>query len=163
MISVVSPRVRTIVCLSILTLAALIVRGAWKWREHGLVNLISCLLIIAAPAAGIVIGRTVRSALLFRDLDRYEAAAQWVSAHNNPNTLSVIHLPPQYGDLAYGVHYDRDGVCGTTIDFFWGGGFPVKHVVRRYATNPTWVRVEKCYKGWERIRPISENWYEIAD
>jgi hypothetical protein len=149
--------------VALATLATLIVRGAWKWRERGIVNLVSCLLIVAAPEAGIVIGRTVRGALLSHDLERYRAAAQWVSAHYKPNTLSVIHLPPRYGDLAYGVHYERDDVCGTTIDFYWGGAFPVKHVVRRFAANPDWLRVDKCHKDWGLVRPISGNWYEITD
>jgi len=61
------------------------------------------------------------------------------------------------------VYYEHDDSCGMTIDFYWGDGFPVKHVVHRYATNPGWVSVEKCYKDWGRIHPISGNWYEISD
>jgi len=145
------------------SLVTLVIRGALKWRERGLVDLISCLLIVAACPAGVAIGRMVRGVVLSHDIDRYNAAAKWVAAHNRPDSSNLVHLPPQYGDLAYGVNYERDDVCGIMIDFYWGGGFPVKHIVRRYATNPGWVRVEKCHKDWERIHPVSDNWYEIAD
>jgi len=63
-------------------LVALVIRGTLKWREHGLVNLVSCLLIVAACPAEMAVGRTMRSVVLSHDLDRYDAAAKWVSAHN---------------------------------------------------------------------------------
>lgn len=56
-----------------------------------------------------------------------------------------------------------DELCGTRIDFVWGGAFPVKHVVRRYTTNPKWTSIEVCYRDWVRITPISTNWYEMSD
>ena len=148
---------------AVFLIVALVIRGALKWRERGLVNLISCLLIVAACPAGVGIGRMVRGVLLSHDLDQYDAAVTWVSAHNKPDSSHLIQLPPQFGNLAYGVYYEHDDLCGMTIDFYWGGGFPVKHIVRRYAANPGWVRVGKCHRDWGRIHPISENWYEIAD
>jgi len=144
-------------------LIRLVVRGAIKWRERGVAYVISCVLIVAASPVGIAVGRTVRTVVWSHDLDRYTAAAQWVLNNSKPDSSNPVPLPSRYADLGYIVYHERDELCGTRIDFLWAGGFPVKHVVRRYATNPKWVSVEKCYRDWGRIKPISSNWYEIAD
>jgi hypothetical protein len=144
-------------------LVGLVVRGTITWRERGIAHVISCLLIVVASPVGIAVGRTVRGVELSHDLDRYNAAAQWVLTHGNPDSTNRVPLPSRYADLGYGVYYERDALCGTRIDFLWGGAFPVKHVVRRYATSPKWMSIEECRKDWARITPISSNWYEMSD
>lgn len=104
--------------MAFLSLVTLVIRGILKWRERGLVNLISCVFLVAAPVAGIAIGRTTRSVVLSHDLDRYNAAAKWVTIHHKPDSNNLIHLPPQYGDLACGVYYEHDDLCGTRIHFY---------------------------------------------
>jgi hypothetical protein len=141
----------------------LVVQGTIKWRERGIANFISCILIVAALSAGLVTGREVRSLQLSHDLERYNAAAQWVLIHGIPDSTNRVPLPTRYADLGYAVYFETDALCGTRIDFAWADAFPVKHVVRRYATNPGWTSIEKCYKDWTRIAPISANWYEMSD
>ena len=141
----------------------LVVRGAIKWREHGIAHLISCLLIVVAAPAGIAAGRVVRSLEWSYKLGRYNEAAQWVISHSNPDAINRVPLPPHYADLGYGVYYERDALCGTRIDFLWGDAFPVKHVVRRYTRSSKWLSIEACRKNWGRITPLSSNWYEMSD
>jgi hypothetical protein len=141
----------------------LAVRGAIKWRERGIAYLISCLLIVVAAPAGIAAGRTVSRLELSHNLDRYNEAAQWVISHSNPDGINRVPLPSRYADLGYGVYYERDELCGTRIDFLWGEAFPVKHVVRRYATSSKWISIKECHKDWGRITPISSNWYAMSD
>jgi hypothetical protein len=148
---------------ALILLVGKVVQGAIKWRQRGLVNLISCLLIVAALVTGSLTGRLVRSLQLSYDLARYNAAAQWILTHSYPDSTNHVPLPSRYAELGYGVNYERDSLCGTKIDFFWGEAFPVKHVVRRYATDPRWISIEGCSKGWARITPISTNWYEMSD
>jgi len=61
------------------------------------------------------------------------------------------------------VFYERDASCGARIDFLWGAGFPLKHVVRRYATSATWIKVDDCIRSWRNIEPMAPNWYELTD
>lgn len=141
----------------------LVVQAIIKWRERGLANFISCILIVAALSVGTVIGRELRSLQLSHDIERYNAAAQWVLTHMSPDSTSRVLLPARYADLGYALYFERDALCGATIDFAWGSAFPVKHVVRRYAGNPGWTSIEKCYKDWTRITQIAPNWYEMSD
>lgn len=148
---------------ALILLVGLVIQEIIKWRERGVANVISCVLIVAASLVGPVAGRTVRSLQLSHDIDRYNAAAQWVLTHNNPDSIKLVSLPSHYADLGHVVIYESDELCGTRIDFLWGVAFPVKHVVRRYATSTKWLSVKECRKYWGRITPISMNWYELSD
>lgn len=151
------------VAAALFWLIALLVQGVVKWREHGITNLVSSLLIIVVFPLAVLCGQAIRSAVFSYEVDRWNQAVTWVATNKKPNSGNPIDLPPPYSDLAYGVHYRHDDACGLTIDFFWGGGFPVKHTVRRYAVNPKWIDIEECQRGWSRGRVISERWYEISD
>jgi hypothetical protein len=144
-------------------LVVLVVQGAIRWREKGLQNLVACLLVIAVFPAAVLCGKAIRSAVFDYQLDRWNRAVTWVTTTHLPNQGDLIRLPAPYSDLAYGVHYTHDEDCGLMIDFFWGGGFPVKHTVRRYAANRKWLAAEQCTAGWSRGREIGGRWYEISD
>lgn len=148
---------------ALVLMVGLVIQGIVKWRQRGVANLISCILIVAASLGGPAAGRVVRSLQLSHNIDRYNAAARWVMAHNKPDNTKFVLLPSQYADLGHTVIYESDGLCGTRIDFLWGGAFPVKHVVRRFTTSTKWLRVTDCRKYWGRITPISSNWYEMSD
>jgi hypothetical protein len=147
---------------AVVWLVALSVRGAIKWRERGLVNLVSFSLIVLSLPLAIFCGQVIRGAVFSYNLNRWNQAVAWVLAHNEPDRDGRIELPAEYSDLAYGVHYKNEDPCGLTVDFFWGSGFPVKHTVRRYATNPEWIDMRKCWIGWRSGRVISGDWYELS-
>lgn len=148
---------------ALIALAILGIQGAIKWRERGLANLLSCLLIVLSFPAGVLVGQAIRSSIFAHDLARWNQAAAWVIANKAPNAGASMELPPQFSDLAHLVHYKTDESCGLMIDFFWGGGFPVKHTVRRYATNPEWMDIRECQAHWSRGRHLAGDWYEISD
>lgn len=148
---------------ALIALVAFAIQGAIKWRERGLTNLLSCLLVALSFPTAVLLGQEIRSKIFSHNLDRWNQAVTWVTTHKAPNSGAPIELPSQYSDLAYGVHYNTDKSCGLTVDFFWGGGFPVKHSVRRYATNPEWIDMKQCRSNWSRGRGLSGNWYEISD
>jgi len=139
------------------------VQGALKWRTHGIHKLLSCLPLLAALPFAVFCGHAIRHAIFSHDIHRWNEAVEWVKAENKPNPDHRIQLPLQYADLAYGVFYTDDDTCGLMIDFFWGGAFPVKHTVRRYAPNPEWSDTQQCRESWHNIRTLSGNWYEISD
>lgn len=141
----------------------LAIRSAKSWRARGLVNLLSCLLLALSFPIAAFLGQAIRSMIFACNMDRWNQAAAWVMAHNKPNSETPIELPTQYSDLAYGVQYKTDISCGIMLDFLWGDGFPVKHTVRRYATDPNWLNMKQCRAGWARGRRLSGNWYEISD
>ena len=148
---------------AIIYIGMLFVLAITKWRDQALVNLLSCLLIVLSVPAAIFSGHKFRSMIFSYNLDRWNQAVVWVVSHNRPNQDRPIQLPDQYSDLARGVHYKYEKSCGLMVDFFWGGGFPVKHTVRRYASNPKWVDIKQCGVDWSRGRTLSGNWYEISD
>ena len=149
--------------IAIVLVAVLLFQAALKWRERGLLNLVSCVLIVVAFPLAAAFGKTIRSAVFTYNLDRWHQAVIWITAHNRPNQVNIIKLPSLYSDLASVVHYTHDKRCGLMIDFFWGGGFPVKHTVRRYAVKPDWMDLKACRTDWSRGRMISGRWYEISD
>lgn len=149
--------------VALVTIMLLIIQGVVKWREHGWVNLVSCLLIVASFSLAALSGNAVRKAVFQHNLDRWNRAAVWVMTHHEANEDMPIKLPPPYSRIAYVVWYRYDKPCGLMIDFVWGSGFPVKHTVRRYATDPAWIDKAQCHKDWSRGRVLSGNWYEISD
>jgi hypothetical protein len=149
--------------IALISLGALAFRGAIKWRERGLANLASCLLLVASFPTAVFLGHAIRNTIFSHELDRWNQAAVWVMTHNDPNGNTPIELPQRYADLAYAVHYEVNQSCGLVVDFFWGGGFPVKHTVRRYANNPSWTEIRECRVGWRGGRRLSGRWYEISD
>lgn len=143
--------------------ATLILLGAINFREKALGNLLSCLIIIATVPAAMRCGDAISSVVFWYKLDRWNQAVQWVMAHNTPNQPGWIHLPAQYADLADEVGYSDDKACGLMVDFSWGDGWPIKHVMRRYALNPAWADMAQCRQDWTSDKELSRNWYEISD
>lgn len=140
---------------------------AWvlaRGKGHRLKGGIAALAVLAAIPVGLEVGHAVRDRQFQRDLPRYQAAATWASALAVPgDTVVVLPLPAAYADLAYAVHIRQDQACGVWVDFFWGGGFPVKHTVRRYAADPSSMERKPCREGWRRGRWRAQGWYELAD
>lgn len=125
---------------------------------------IAALAVLAVIPAGVEIGHLIRDWQFQRDLPRYQAAAAWAAALAVPgDTVVVLQVPAQYRDLAYAVHISQDDACGVMVDFFWGGGFPVKHTVRRYIAAPTSMERKPCREGWRRGRQRADGWFELAD
>jgi hypothetical protein len=143
--------------------AVLVVLGAVNFRKKAVGNLLSCLMIIATVPVAFRCGDAIGSAIFSYKLDRWNEAAKWVIAHNHPNQSGWIHLPPQYADLADEVSYSNDKTCGVMVDFSWGDGWPIKHIMRRYAPNPAWVDIPQCRQDWTGDMELSRNWYEISD
>ena len=138
-------------------------RALFRWREQRLKGFIAPLMALVAIPLGVAIGHAVRDWQFSRDLPRYNAAAAWATSRAVPGETAALDLPAEYADLAYIIHVRRDKECGLLIDFFWGGGFPVKHTVRRFASMPSFVEQKQCTKDWARGRKRAENWYELSD
>jgi len=73
-------------------------------------------------------------------------------------------LPEADRDLAYGVHrHEHDGI--VTIEFFYGGGFPVKHSVYLHRSAGAVERNEplemRC--RWAHVKRLNERWYYVGD
>lgn len=151
------------VLAALVCLFVLVVSGIARWQERGIGSLISCALIIVSLPLAIYSGHAIRHLIFSYEQSRWNQAVTWVVSHETPNQDGRIRLPSRYSDLAYAVHYGYDKTCGLRVDFFWGGGFPVKHTVRRYSNNAVWTRTKECYAGWAYGRSIADNWYEISD
>lgn len=60
------------------------------------------------------------------------------------------------------VHALRSDDCGTVVQYYWGGVFPVKHWARAYFSTDSIDRSE-CRGEWNRGRRLVEHWYELVD
>jgi len=138
-------------------------RAAFGWRQHGPKVLLPVLVLIVTLPAGVLLGRLVRSLVFSHQLPQYEAAAQWASSRAVAGQAVTLRPPEAYKHLASTVHVLKDSDCGLRIDFFWGSGFPVKHIVRRYAPLDTFVSTPHCRDGWSSGRELAESWYELSD
>ena len=121
---------------------------------------LSLLLLIGAPLGGF----GMRFLIFPRNLARYQAAADWVEKQDFGSEPIYVNfnLPTEFKDLADGIHAIRNPRCGTVIWFFWGGGFPVKHVVRIYSPTDSLDKAD-CLGDWRRPRKLAEHWYEASD
>jgi hypothetical protein len=138
-------------------------RAIFRWRELRVLGLIAPLVVLGSIPLGVAIGHSVRDWQFSRDLPRYKAAAKWASSRAVPGDTTVLEAPAEYADLAYIIHVRSDKECELFVDFFWGGGFPVKHTIRRFASLPSFVERKQCTKDWARGRKLQENWYELSD
>jgi hypothetical protein len=75
---------------------------------------------------------------------------------------------PQIEGLAYMIHVHGDAPGGLMVEFFWGGGFPVKHIAYIYRASgippPTSLNWDlKPYCEWPGARRLNENWFSAHD
>lgn len=85
--------------------------------------------------------------------------ARRLAGHRGPGSAVLLQLPTEFQDLAYAVHVQDDPLCGTVVDFVWGSGFPVRHIIRRTvpASSPA-----SCRSPHGHAHPIGEHWYEYV-
>lgn len=151
-----------------LAVGALLLAGlAWfltRKKTHRLRSVAPLLVALAAIPAGLEVGHAIRDWQFQRDRPRYQAAATWASSLAvRGETVTVLPPPPEYADLAYAVQITQDDACGVLVDFFWGQGFPVKHTIRRYASDPSSIQRKACLQDWRLSKDRAEGWYELSD
>lgn len=138
-------------------------RAVLGFRKSGALGFVAPTAILIAVPLGVLFGGAARETIFEHTLSRYVAASEWASARALPNEVVVAHPPAEYSDLATIIHIRKNDACGLMIDFFWGGGFPVKHVVRRYAPLAAAVELPQCREGWYRGSELAPSWYELSD
>lgn len=152
-------------------LLALPVAGfhAWRHRASGLVRattpFVACL--VAVPM-GLSIGGVYRELdFRYRRLPAFEQVVRKIESGELP-LETIQEMPSEFQSLAYGVHVHDDAPGGLTVEFFWGGGFPVKHSVYIYRASglppPTKTNWDlKRYCQWHRSRRLNDNWFAASD
>jgi len=142
---------------------------AWRHRARGLVRatlpLVACLLAVPIGSA---IGRGYRDFdFRYRRLPAYEEVVRRIQSAELPG-WQIKEIPPEIDGLAYMIEVHDDAPGGLMVEFFWGGGFPVKHSVYMYQasglpppTSPNWEF--KPYCQWDGARRLDENWFADID
>jgi thiol:disulfide interchange protein len=133
------------------------------WKHKDASRLMPSSFVIAGFVLGIVLGKGVREWNFHHELPSYDAAVRWASAQAKEDEIVVLDLPAEFSGLGKGVHVHKNSRCGLMVDFYWAGGFPVKHIVRRYAERPGFTEIPDCRKSWSGGRQLSDHWFELRD
>lgn len=151
------------ILVALLLLAATFLGGSWQalreWKTRRLATLVLPLLAACAMPAGIGLGRAWRAWAFSQDQPAYAQAAQWAASQAHGGSTVLLQLPPEFQDLAYAIDVQDDPLCGTVVDFVWGSGFPVRHVIRRYVPASSSAR---CGSPHGHARQLAEHWYEYV-
>jgi hypothetical protein len=142
---------------------------AWRYRASGPLRaampLVACL--VAAPI-GYSIGGAYRDLdFRYRRLPAYEEVVRKIQSGELP-AGTTKEVPPEIDRLAYMIHAHDEAPDGLMVEFFWGGGFPVKHSAYIYRASglppPTSTNWElKPYCEWAGARRLNENWFSASD
>jgi hypothetical protein len=142
---------------------------AWRHRARGLMRatmpFVACL--VAVPIGG-SLGAVYRDLdFRYRRLPAYEKVVRKIQSGELP-AGNIKEMPPEIDGLAYMIEVHDDAPGGLMVEFFWGGGFPVKHTVYIYRasglpppTSPNWEI--KPYCQWDGARRLNENWFSDID
>ncbi len=151
------------VLVAFILLAVIFFRGSWQafrsWEARRVAALVVPLLAVCAIPAGIGLGRAWRAWAFSLDQPKYSQAAQWAVSKANGGSAALLQLPTEFQALAHAIHVQDDALCGTVVDFVWGSGFPVRHIIRRSvpASSPA-----SCRSPHGQAHPIGEHWYEYV-
>lgn len=151
---------------AVVTLAALL-RLAWLvvslWKHRTASRLVPPALVVAAFVLGIVLGGEFREWNFQRNLPAYERAAAWAESQARDDDIVVLRPPGEFSSLGAIIHVHKNATCGLMVDFFWAGGFPVKHIVRRHARNEGFTDIPACREHWSSGRQLADHWFELRD
>lgn len=153
--------------LAVLASLAALLRLAWVaatlWKHRQASRLILPGLVVAAFILGIVLGREFRQWNFERSLPDYDRAVTWAASRSRDDDIVVLTPPREFSNLGAIIHVHKNDACGFMVDFFWAGGFPVKHIVRRYAQNEGFTEIPACRKNWSSGRQLAGHWFELRD
>jgi uncharacterized protein with PQ loop repeat len=135
--------------------------SVWKHKDPS--RIASPALVVIGFGLGLFLGHSFREWNFNHNLERYNRAAKFASTQARDDQIVVVSLPDEFSNLATTVHVHKSRECGLMVDFFWGGGFPVKHIVRRYAQNPEFTDIPACRKSWSSGRQLTQHWFELRD
>ena len=155
-------------CLLLVTLPVTLFY-AWRHRAGGparaAIPLVACL--VAVPIGGALGARYRSLDFEYRRLPAYESVVRKIDS-GELTAGAIKETPPEIDGLAYMIHVHDDAPGGLMVEFFWGGGFPVKHLVYIYRASglppPTSTNWElKSYCEWSRPRRLNDNWFAAHD
>ena len=156
-----------LVMLASLAALAALLQFVWTaitlWKHKDASKLISPSLVIVGFGLGLFLGSNFREWNFNHNLATYNKAAIWASTQAKNDEIVVLDLPHEFSNLGSVAHVHKNTRCGLMIDFFWGGGFPVKHIVRRFAERPGFTDIPECRESWSRGRQLADNWFELHD
>lgn len=121
--------------------------------------------LLMSLTIAIWLGGAIRSRIFRRNLPRYNEVVRLVENREirSGSSLSKIELPTQYSDLAKLTLGKTNAEGGATIEFFIGGGFPIKHSGYLYNSSGKMESDPESLRRWPHHSRISDNWFRIAD
>jgi hypothetical protein len=133
----------------------------WKresWRTL-IIFLVTPLLVIFMPDA---VGY-LRIAAFKRALPQYEAAVQRIASGEIAVSEKRKRIEELEGPLAYGVFAQRSPAGVLTVEFWTGGGFPVKHRGYLYSSSGAIEQNSPAAETWPKRRAVVSQWFRVAD
>jgi hypothetical protein len=153
--------------LPLLALAAL---GAalWRWRRLGKAAFVP----LGAALAGfllvigcLLLGRWTCDALFWWNLPRYREVVERVRSGGIAVTDKIERLddPVARSPRCHAVFASREPGGAVIVEFWVGGGFPVKHAGYMYYSRDEIEPESELRRRWPGRRKMAPNWYEIRD
>ncbi|MGD0553054.1 MAG: hypothetical protein ABSB25_10450 [Sedimentisphaerales bacterium] len=159
------PLVLYSVVLAIINFTAIFV----FWSEYDSKALIPIGISVATFAlciCSIIVGDHVNLFVFNRRISQFEDAIRMIDnriVDSNPIRLRGEEIPEEYRHLAYFIYGEKkNGILRA--DFYWGSGFPCKHVAYVYLSNDEIPGKGSDFrKDWYRYHRIKEKWFRVSD
>lgn len=133
------------------------VRSRDRWLRR---MVVICSLIAAFPF-GVIVGHRVRDLdFRVRRRERYQAIVDRIRERRSSEVSAELTRLPVQQSLAYTAFARRTQNGTVRVEFFWGGGFPVKHTA--YIYTSTGVPTDGAWDQWW-YRRLDDHWFEAGD
>ena len=125
--------------------------------------LISVLTIIGTVQAN-KLGHWQRIRVFHANLPQYNLFVKEIEKQLEKESSINLYrddIPDKYKKLARLVFAYKENNGSITIEFAWGGGFPVKHAAYAYLSDG---QVSNDFrKRWPYIEKLNDNWFRVGD
>lgn len=129
-----------------------------RWRV--VIPFATCILTFGLALGA---GPAIRRVMFQRSLPYYESVIHQIESGRISVTPELCRVPQVEGGPAYAVFAQRttDGIL--TVEFFTGGGFPVKHSGYLYCSLGSIEPDSDADRRWPRRRELKPLWFQISD
>ncbi len=153
-----------LVCWLVALLASFIYALS-RWQTARWWAAVPLLLCLGSCEVAPRIGGAVRQSRFQNSLPRREALVAKIESGALPCSaeLKAVALQESDRDLGYLVLAQRESNGFVTVEFFDGGGFPVKHSGYLYKSSGVVDPDSTSALRWPRRSPICPKWFRVSD
>jgi hypothetical protein len=136
-----------------------------KQRQKALLPLGILIAGLVAVAPSRWLGHQMCNAIFWHNLPKYRQVVARVESGDlvMSNKIQKLYLPRSQRPRCYAVFASKELDGKTSVEFFVGGGFPVKHTGYMYYSGNSVERGSEIRRRWPRCTQLTNHWYQILD